>query len=277
MKRTLFASAFSVLLFFTMPAYSQNEWRMWNTAGLNLSFTKKLDLQVSHLRSYNISNNFTNNFNQTTASLDYDLKKRMSVKVGVMNTGVPASTINKQRYFARFTYRLPVADVITWSNSLQAEIHSANETRFRNRIIYITRVSNKKRFDFLRLNVSAAYWLFYNTGGNAINYYDKDGAVVARNTPNGLHRGRLFLTANSKLTKDLSLSLYYMQQQEFNLLSGNYHQMNVVNPLTGKTARAFDNYNVVGLSLSYDLDLYKKKKSGKSKSNHKNNNHGEEN
>jgi hypothetical protein len=143
---------------------------------------------------------------------------------------------------------------------VQGEIHSANETRFRNRIIYITRLSNKKRLDFLHLNLSASYWLFYNIGGSPIRYFDKAGAVVTRKSPDGFHRGRLILAANSKLSKHLSLSVYYMRQQEFNFLSNEYRKVNVVNPNTGRIARAFDDYNVAGITLSYNIDLYKLKK-----------------
>ncbi len=265
------------LVYFSFQGYSQSEWRTWNSAGLNLSFSKKLDLRFSHMRSYSITNNFENIFNQTTASLEFDATKRVSVLAAVMNTGIPASAKNTQRYYTRLAYKLPVANVLTWSNAVQAEIHSANETRFRNRFIYITRISNKKRFDFLNLNLSAAYWFFYNTGGNEISYYDKTGKLVAKNSPDGFHRGRLFLAASSKITKDLSVSLLYMHQQEFNLPGNEFRNMNVVNPNTGRTARAFDNYNVVGLSLTYDVDLYQKKNSSKNKSNTKKSNHGKEN
>lgn len=248
-------TAFFLLL---LPAavQSQTNWRSWASAGVNISFTKKLDLRLSHLRSYNLQDSFTNNFNQTSASLEYDLTKKLSLSGGAMLTQLPASGNSTQRYYARGTYKISVADMLTWSNALQAELHSANETRFRNRFVYITRISNKRRFSFAKLSLAASYWLYYNMGGNAIRYYDKTGAVISRQSPDGLHRSRLYLNANSKLTKNLSVSLYYMRQQEFNLFTPETRKLNIINPSTGKISRAFDNYNVAGITLSYNINLY---------------------
>jgi Protein of unknown function (DUF2490) len=250
---------FSSLICLPTCLFSQTQWKAWGSASLNFSFSKKLDLKVSHLRSYGIASQFENNFNQSTASLEYDITKRVSALGGIMNTQFPSIAKNSQRYFVRASYRILVADALYWSNGIQAEIHSANETRFRNRIIYITRLSNKNRIDFLNLNLSASYWLFYNIGGNTIRYFDKAGNVVARNSPDGFHRGRLFLTANSKISKQFSASVYYMRQQEFNLFTPEWRKINIVNPQTGNIGRSFDNYNVAGLSLLYDINLYKSK------------------
>lgn len=267
MKPVSILITFFLLINYPVSGFSQTEWRMWNAARINFSVNKKLDLHFNHLRSYVLSNNLTNNFNQTSASFDYDISKHATILGGIVFIGLPASGKNTQRYYARFTYKVPIAKVITWSNAFQAETNSASETRFRNRFIYITRISNKKRFDFLNLNLSAAYSLFFNMGGNQINYYDQNGSVVATNSPDGFHRSRLFLTANSKISKNISISVYYMKQQEFNLLSSEFRKINVINPATGKISRSFDNYNVAGLSFSLDFDLYKKKKSSSKKSN----------
>lgn len=231
------------------------EWKSWNAAGLNLGLTKKLELSVSHLRSYSISNSFANGFNQTSFNLDYDFTKHFSAKAGYSLTKFPADSVSAPRYLLRTTYKFPLGNVITWSNSIQGEIHSANTKNYNYRIIYITRFSPKHRLDFLKLSPSVSYWLFYNIGGKAIQYFDESGSPLAKNTPDGLHRGRFILNLNSKINKSLSLSLYYLNQHEFNLTGNN---LNVVNPRNGKIIRPFSNYQVAGISLSFSFDLYKK-------------------
>jgi hypothetical protein len=178
---------------------------------------------------------------------------------GAMLTQIPANKNTSSRYYIRLSFKTPLLNSIVLSNSIQGEINSINETRFRNRIIYIGRISNKNRFHFLNLNLSATYWLYYNIGGNTIKYYDNNGNIIARNTPNGFHRGRLYLTANSKISKPFSVSVYYMNQQEFNLFSPELRKINVVNPVSGRITRRFDNFNTIGLSVIYNINLFKNK------------------
>ena len=151
--------------------------------------------------------------------------------------------------------------MLNWSNAVQAEIHSKSETRYHYRFIYTTRISPKKRLDFLNLSPSVSYSLFYNIGGSPIQYYDNQTKEkTVRQTPDGFHRGRLQFNLNSKVTKHFSVAVYYMMQREFNLFVSDYHRMNITKPTTGRIVRAFDNFNVLGLTLQYDIDLYAKKK-----------------
>lgn len=257
---------FTGLLFLiSFASSSQKDLQNWNSLQLDLSLSKKLDLRVSHMRAFNISNNYSSEFNQSSMRLDYDFTKRFSMSAGAI-LGSLSDADGANRALVRFTYRIPIADVVNWSNSIQGEAHSSNEIRYRYRVIYMTRLATKKRLEFLRLSPSVAYSLYYNIGGNEIQYFDKTGDPVTRQTPDGFHRGRLFLNLNSRISKNLSLTLYYMMQREFNLLSDDYHKMNIVNPVTGKVSRPFDDYNVIGTTLTFNFDIYKKnQKVGKNK------------
>lgn len=250
----------SICIFFSIAfsGYSQNDLQNWNSLQLTLSILKKLDVRLSHLRAYNISNGYSSDFNQSSVRLDYDFTKRFSMSGGAVLGSLSAAD-GANRIVLRGTYRIPIADVINWSNSIQGEIHSSNETRYRNRVVYITRVGTQKRLEFLRLSPSVAYSLYYNIGGNQIQYFDKTGIPTIRQSPDGFHRGRLSINMNSKISKTFSLTLYYMMQREFNLFSNEYHKMNVVNPATGKVIRPFDDYNVIGTTLALNFDVYKKK------------------
>lgn len=253
--------AFAFLLFSASTSWSQNDLKNWNTAQLNLSFSKKLDLRISHLRAFNVTDSYTSDFNQSSAHLSYDLSKKIDITAGYTFSGSNSLTDGGSRITGKLGYKIKLADVFNWSNAIQAEIHSKNETRYHYRIIWNTRFSLKKRLDFLNLAPSLSYSLFYNIGGNTIQYYDsKTGNPAVRQTPDGFHRGRLMMNLNSKITKHTSLSLYYMMQREFNFLTSEYRKMNITKPATGRIVRAFDNYNVIGLTLQHDINLYSKKK-----------------
>ena len=50
-----------------------------------------------------------------------------------------------------------------------------------------------------------------------------------------------------------------MNQQEFNFLTPDNRKMNVISPVTGKVYRAFDKYNVLGVTGILELKKTKKK------------------
>ncbi len=250
-----------VLLFSGVTTYSQTDLKNWNTAQLNFSVTKKLDLRLSHLRAFDITNGYNSDFNQSSAHLSYALTKKIDLSAGYTFSGSNSIADGGSRISARLGYKMKIADVLSWSNAVQAEVHSRSETRYHYRFIYTTRLSPKKRLDFLNLSPSVSYSLFYNIGGNTIQYYDsKTNAPAVRQTPDGFHRGRFMINLNSKVTKHFSVAVYYMMQREFNLFTNDYRKMNIIKPTTGRVVRAFDNFNVLGLALQYDIDLYAKKK-----------------
>jgi hypothetical protein len=249
------------LLFFLLIiqySFAQSEWRMWDAVDAGLSVNKKTDVKFSHLRSYNITDSFTNNFNQASAQIDYDLNKHFTIRASGMYSSFPSGSASTIRGILRFSHKFSPIKKFTWTNGLQFEYHSNNETRFRERFIYITRLSLRKRIKFLRLSPSISYWLYYNIGGNTIKYYDPTGATYIRNTPNGIHRSRIILNLNSKINNNLSVSVYYLKQKEFNFLCPDDRKMNVSNPNNGKIYRPFDSYNVAGLSLQLDFKLKRK-------------------
>jgi hypothetical protein len=256
MKKAFAISAIIVFSAF-QTSQAQSDWKNWNAINLTVSPSKKLDIRLSHLRSYELSNKYNNNFNQSSAQAEYTIK-RITATGGIMLTQFPASAASTTREYLRLSYKLPVAGVLNFSNSIQGELHSATEKRFKYRLIYITRIGLQKRLPFLRLAPSVSYWLYYNMGGQPIQYYNEAGAKLVKQTPDGLHRGRFFFNLNSKVTKFFSVNLYFMRQSEFNLFTNELRAINVKNPVTGNVTRAFDAYNTAGISLAFDLNLFKK-------------------
>ena len=98
--------------------------------------------------------------------------------------------------------------------------------------------------------------MFYNIGGGTIRYYDKNEQLIARQSPDGFHRGRLTVNFNSKVNKYLRIGLYYMRQQEFNFLTSDTRKMNVYDPVRDRTLRPFKNFNAVGLSAQFNLNPF---------------------
>lgn len=245
---------FSLVLLSTLNTSAQPEWQNWNGITVSAPVTKKLTARLGHTRAYNITNNYENQFNQTSIQLSYDLKKRWDVQSGIQFITPALSRDTRTRIYIRGAHTVRLANKLNWTNSLRIENNSKNENRFRQRIIYTTRIGLKKRIDFLRLAPSVSYTVFYNIGGNPINYYDKDALVIARQTPDGLHRSRITVNLNSKLSEYFSISVYYMRQQEFNFLASETRKMNVFDPVRNRTLRPFNNFNTIGVTGQFNLE-----------------------
>lgn len=251
---------YSLLLFFIaiqfagLQGSAQNTpWKAWTSVNFNVPMTRKLDLRLSHLRAYDL-NKGENDFNQTQARLSYDITKRLNFLVGGLINQIPGSTSGvRKRVFVRAAYEWELTKAIQWTNGLQAELNSANETRFKYRLILQSRIGLDKRLSFLNLSPSISYHLFYNIGGSTIQYFDKAGNATIRQAPNGFHRGRLFLNLNSKINNRFNISLYLMTQREFNFLSDENRRINVLNPANGRISRSYDDFNVAGLSINVSL------------------------
>jgi hypothetical protein len=236
-------------------ANAQTQWKNWNSVNIDVPVIEKLQFRAGHLRAYNISEKYRNEFNQTAFSVNYDLTKRIDITGGVQFIKpTTAGADTRTRIFVRGSYNTKLGRKFRWANSFHAETNSKAETRFRQRIILTTRLALRKRLDFLRLTPSVAYSLFYNIGGNPISYYDETGTRIARQTPDGFHRSRLTFSLNSKINNYFRVTAFVMSQREFNFLSSDTRKMNVFNPVRNRITRPFDNFNVIGLSLNVSLD-----------------------
>lgn len=167
--------------------------------------------------------------------------------------GLPSDNKTTFRVMAEGTYRITLDRKFVLRNSLQLEAHNDQEPRFDYRAIVSSRLGLRKRLDLLKVAPSLTYFLFYNIGGDRIRYFNESGEPIARKPSNGLHRGRIMANFNFKLSDPLRLSIYYMNQHEFNLVLSETNKINVLNPNTGRIQRPFNNQHIIGVSLTYTL------------------------
>lgn len=234
-----------------LPAQKTN-WQNWNSIGWKIPVGKKLDFKLTELASFSPSNGYKINFTQTSASVSIDVSKVVSLNLGDQLNYIPnINSALRNRIFVRATITNKFSKAFKTEHALQVEFHDKNENRYQHRYIIINSISTRRRLTPMAIRPSLSYSLYYNAGGKAIQYYDKTGNPSVAQTPDGFHRGRIYATLNSKLSKHSQLSLYYMNQKEFNFLGSETRNINVVNPSTGKISRSFDDYNVIGLSFRY--------------------------
>lgn len=250
--KLLLTATFLVVACFS---YGQKrEWQNWNSIGLKIPVSKRVDFKLSELASFTPSNAFALNFAQTSAAFSVDVTKQLSFKFGDQLNYIPGSSnALRNRIFLEGGIDNNFSKLLKAEHSLQAELHSKSETRYRQRYIFTNSLSLRRSFSPLHLRPSISYSLYYNVGGRALQYYDKAGDPTVQQTPDGFHRGRFYARLNSRINKHFQVTLYYMNQSEFNFLTPEDKRINILNPSTGKVIRPFDDYNVLGLSLLFSI------------------------
>lgn len=236
-------------------SFGQYETRLWNSFSMAAPLTENLSIRGSYLKSLNLSSpEIETSFNWYALKLGYKINKKWSAEFGTAWMNLPNSGRTTNRIFAEGTHRVKLDKTFNLRNSLQFERHNDQEQRFDYRIILSSRIGLRKRLDFLKVAPSLNYNLFYNIGGSPIRYYNEQGEEFARNAANGFHRGRITANFNFKLSDPLRLSVFYMNQHEFNLVLSETNKINVTNPNNGRIQRPFNNQHIVGISLSYQLN-----------------------
>ncbi|MDF2159279.1 DUF2490 domain-containing protein [Algoriphagus sp. CAU 1675] len=250
----LYFSTFLFLLILSpIRSFAQDEWRVWNTLSLGLPLTKNLDGRIAYLRSTDLTNgSFENNFNWYQFRLSYRFNRTWSTRAGTIWMSTPSGNVTN-RVFANVFHSSRLNRRLTLKNGIQLETHNREESRYDQRIILMSRLGFRKRLKFLKVAPSFSYSLFYNIGGDPITYYSSSGEVITQKPSNGFHRGRALVNFNFILSDPIRLSVYYMNQQEFNLAVSETNKINVLNMDSNRIQRPFNNYHVVGLSLSYQL------------------------
>jgi hypothetical protein len=287
MKGRLLAQRWALLIVLSLLLHkeaviAQSEWKSWNAVAVTGNFSKKWTARLAYLDSYNLNSGGTD-FGQLALQSDYFINKNFSLRTGGQFTLSDVGQFDryKIRYYLRGTHRFKLNPSFNWSNAIQLEHHLQQNTsfvesedRYSERVIYITRLALNKRLKFknrlrflnkLALAPSVSYWLYYNIGGDSLRQYDADGKRLPDEVPNGFHRGRLNVNINARLAKNISLSLYYMNQSEFNFLTPQNKRINVIRPSDGRVYRSFDDYNVVGLTAMVNLKFYEERKPVKKK------------
>jgi hypothetical protein len=256
-----FLKLFSLLIpvIFFKNADAQTEWQNWNGITVSGPLTDKLSAKIGHTRAYSLSNKYENTFNQNQFQFSYELNNKWDIQSGVQLITPDSSKDTRTRVYLRAAHITRISRKVNWTNSLRIETNSKNENRFRQRIKISSRLGLRKRLNVLNLAPSITYSLFYNIGGGPLRYYDENAQLVARQSPDGFHRSRLTINLNSKLTKYLSVSLYYMRQQEFNFLSAETRKINITDPVRNRVLRPFNNYNTLGITAQLNLEPFIKK------------------
>lgn len=169
----------------------------------------------------------------------------------------------KRRYSFGLRWQTRLLGDLRFYHRLIAERH-LQERRYDGRIIGTMGLEYAGLDLFKTINIRPFIvgQLYYFLGGAWIKQYDSKDEFVRKSPTYGLHRARLRLGLSVSPCSWFQLSGFYLLQKEFNnrhaLLY--HHQINEINPATGKITRPFDNYRAWGVGLTFLIGSKKKSK-----------------
>ncbi|WP_445955088.1 DUF2490 domain-containing protein [Yeosuana sp.] len=238
LKQILKKTAILLLFFHSVTISAQdltNNLKIWSGVNVSYKIDKNFKAKLSQLFAFNTSpTNYS--FSQTELSMSYKIKRRTYVETGynrglynnsnsLRRQGATSgwfNTLAVDRIYAKFSYSHDILKRLSLKHKINIQYYFPNIDKYKTRSIYSARFAYNVRKSSLSPFLEGQ--IFYYQGGAAIS--------------NGIKRNRIKTGISLKPIKDssMSLSIYYMLQNEFN------------------TDQLFDNdYSVIGTSLSFKI------------------------
>ena len=240
-------------------------FKTWGGIGINWRITKKSSINFSQLLGANL-NPSTIQYTQSNINYDYRFNKRHSLKLGykpsVYFSGGNVKLYNRgytEYAFRHKLFTLPIKHIVT------SEFHFPTLKKYQFRFIYGVKYYFKNNFLPIKMTPYLKAQLFYYLRGKPLSYYDSNSDLIVKQSPSDFHRFRLGGGITMKPTRSLRLSVYYFYQQEFNTNLTSNRDLNIPSKNGSKIKYPFNNYHVVGISITQPIKTYKK--THKSKNN----------
>ncbi|GEM_PF-2537335 len=270
MRKHIFIALLSI---FTQVAIAQDltqNFKLWNITSLNLEVKKRNTFTVSQLSSFDV-NPSKFGFGQYGLGYKRELTDHWSVGVGYAFSRINSKTpLTYHRGHINATHRFKFG-AFRISNRVQLEQYFPGLQKFAQRGVFTNKLRYYNKKWPLRMSPYIRNQLFYYQGGTEITYWleeeeieelraeledpDDDVEDFVEQAPNGLHRYRFTAGVRARLAPRLFVSVFYTLQREFNTNLRPYRGLNVPNKSGTKIKRPFNNYSLIGMSLSYTIKI----------------------
>ena len=245
------------------------DFKNWYIVNFNLRVSKKTTIKVSQLSSFD-SKGYKMKFGQSSLSISNKLSKDWKIGGGYsfsLIKGTSSSSVY-HRAHANLTHGFKLGK-FKFSNTLQFEKYFPKLQKFGSRLVVTNKVSYRNNNWPLKLSPYVKNQFYYYKGGKEITYWldefelmesqeldEEESENSIEQSPNGWHRYRITGGVRMKISKPIALSIFFTKQIEFNTGLSPYREINVPNQSGTSIKRKFNNYSLLGLSLTYTLKTY---------------------
>ncbi len=225
--------------------------------GLDMRLSKRWTARVKQLYGFDVRPNYQLRLLLNTLSVEYRLNRSVRVELAYRPMYFRGNTrfLWYHRISARTSHSQRLGN-FRWKNSMTAEWFFPQQVKYKYRFIGTSRLYFPA-IHFWRARPYVQGQLYYYLDGKPLKYYDDNGEWLVTQAPNDFHRARFSVGMRFRPSKVLRLSLYATLQKEFNTNFTKNRDINVPNKSGSKIRYAFNDYTIIGASLSFRLDFRK--------------------
>ncbi len=256
---------FNLLFFFGVSCMGQDlsqDSKHWYLTSFNIKLSRSNIISAKHLSSFEVDS-YALGFMQNELSFNHKFGEAISGTLGTARSTIygQRSSFNYWRVHVAATYKLKLG-ALRMANTIRYENYRPGLQKFSSRVLLTNKWKYYNKKWPLRISPYIKNQLYYYSGGSEITYWLPDeevlpnGADYIEQAPNGWHRYRFTTGLRMRIQKGVYLSLFYTLQKEFNTPWSPYRGLHVPNKSRTRIKRPFNNYHLLGLSLSINLKLY---------------------
>ncbi len=242
-----------------------DQHKIFHTYGFKYKLNKKTDITTSYTGIGEMKD-FHFTYHDVGLNITRDIAKKSKVGVGFdWITIQERDDSNFSNYFrSNVEYALNTRyKKVDITHEIGAEFYIPKFNKFQYRWIYSFEMTYRKSFTKWKIRPYSKIKIYYYGNGKYIDYYDDERNLIAKKSPNDIHRWRWYTGFKLRPHRQLSIVLSYFWNEEFNAGIFKNSDINIYNKSRTVIKYPYNSYGAINLAFNYTIKTKKKAKSDK--------------
>lgn len=246
-----------IIFILALPLMAQdltNNLKLYNTLGITKDINKKASVSVSGTM---IGDAITGQFEyfQFGAAYEYKAGKRSVLELGADAIRIKEPG-NEFRKYYRVSASYQYQHKWQWfqlNHGAEVEYFMPIFSKFQSRWSIESEISTRKSWTGLKIRPFTRFKLYYYQGGSYASYYDEDGDLIAKKSPNDIHRWRWYGGLKLRVMKSVAAKICYFWNEEFNAGLNANSDLNIYNKSKTGIRLPFNSYGALSAAITIQL------------------------
>jgi hypothetical protein len=244
-----------------------NQHKYFNTYGLQYNLNKRSSISSSYTGIGEL-NNLKFTYHDIGVNFTRSISQKSDISFGVdLIKILQRNTSGFEQYFRtniEYSHNTRIKKIAI-SNEFNAEAYFPKFNKYQYRFIYSLDATYRWNITKWKIRPYSKFKLYYYSGGKYLDYYDNESNLIAKKSPNDIHRWRWYWGLKMKPHKQLSLVVSYFWNEEFNAGLFENSNINIYNKNKNGIKYAYNSYGAINLSLTYTLKFKRHNEGDKEK------------
>ena len=231
-----------------------NNLKLYHTLGVSKDLGSRDNLSLSGTM---LGDAITAQFEYFQFGLAYSRKvgKRSKIEAGAdaIRIKEPGSAFKK---YYRFSASYQFQHKWHWfqlNHAAEAEYFIPGFSKFQSRWSAESEVTTRKSWTSFKFRPFTRFKMYYYHGGNYLSYYDNDGDLQAKQSPNDVHRWRWYGGVKFRIAKSVNAKICYFWNEEFNAGLRENSDINIYNKSKTAVRMPFNSFGAISTAITIQL------------------------